>query len=242
MMNRGKIKVFAGIFLLVFPFMIQAQESKISWAHLGLNAGPALPQGDFAREYSHPMFHFGVDVMLGVPSINTMFGIQYRRINMGSSEHLIDTLTHVGNGLYAKSIETETRTHMNIIHLGGRFIPLKNSAFSPYVDLFGGFKSIDNVGTVTAIYKYTEELLHEPEQHKFALSYSTGLGFLYRLNDNFMIDVRGQWHGSTRAQYPAKGQVEVNSQGIPDVKYTRSKTDMWIFSVGIVVFDLSGEQ
>lgn len=226
----------------VFSFSdLQAQDAKISWAHVGLNAGSAYPQGAFASQYADPMFNFGVDVMLGVPSINTMFGIQYRRVNMGRSEHLIDTLTPVGQGLYAEGIETETRTHMNIIHLGARFIPLKNSTLSPYLDLAGGFKSIDNVGTVTAIYKNGEELLYEPEQHKFAFSYSTGLGFLYQINENFMVDVRGQWHGSSSTQYPVKDQVEVDSQGMPDVKYTRSKTDMWIFSVGIVVYNLSGD-
>lgn len=225
------------IFLL--PLFAKAQDSEFRWGQFGLNGGIANARGDFHTEYSNPMITGSLDIFFGFPDINSLAGLQIRSVGLGTEHKSIDDTTYVGNGLYALGLDSEAKTSINVLHLGSRFIPWKEAIVSPYIDLSGGIQLVDYQTSIRAEFKNGWEDISDNEESKVAMSYGLGLGLFYRINKNFLIDVRAQYYGSTRVRYPVMDDLSFDSDGQPYVKTNKSTTDMLIFSVGVVLYELN---
>lgn len=215
-----------------------AQQRPFKWAQINLNAGYGLPQAQFTDSYDKPKLHGGADIMIGVPEINMLFGLKYRRTNIGDDSHRIDSLTYVGDGLYAPAVTSGAWLKFNSFHLAARYVPWINARFSPYLDAGAGFKTLDYETYLTAHFTNGDESVRKNQNSSTAFSYGFGFGVFFKLHEHILLDARAEWQGSSAARYPLMNELYFDSNGIPNVSMNKSKSDMLYFCFGIVIFDL----
>ncbi|MCF8217501.1 MAG: hypothetical protein K9J21_00805 [Bacteroidales bacterium] len=234
---RAKVSQFIILMFCLLPLVLSSQEkTDPGWMQLGVNAGPVMPRGEFKQEYPNLLLAGGVDFMVGIPRLNLMFGAEYKRVNMETESNSLDDTIPTGGGIYALGMDTDAKTRMDVFHLSSRFVPWKEAKISPYLGVSGGFKTVTLSWERTARYKNEDEKLDEDKQAKFALSYGGRIGVLYKLQEQLMLDVSASWNGSSKTSYPKN--IKFDSEGRADGDMIRAKTDMILFSVGVVFVNL----
>ncbi|MFO8086263.1 MAG: hypothetical protein R6T91_00470 [Bacteroidales bacterium] len=224
------------LLMFLFPIVIYGQNSSGQWLQFGLNGGLAFPQDEFAENYPRPRFNGQIDILFGIPKINSLVGLQVGRVFMGNSSKTINDTIQFIDGTTALGVEGVAETQMNNVNLSLRFVPWKESLISPYFDVFGGLQLIKFTTTTFALFKNGNEIIYDEEDTRYGLSYGGAFGLLYRYNEYLQFDAKVQYNKTTITAYPVMDDLSFDRYGKPIIDIEESKTDILRFNLGAVFY------
>jgi len=220
------------LLLIVFIFI----SSKNSFAQTGgINFTVGVPQGEFAEELENNGYGFGLHGTLWAPDNVRPFtvGLNFNYLIYG-----IENRSFYIFNTSVRAIEKRTNSLMNF-HLLFQVSPFGGTV-RPYAEgLVGGAylfteSSIENEIT-------GEDVLSSTNFDDFAWSYGAGGGLLIRVGKdmgdvtNLYLDLKVRYLLGTEAEYLKEGSIQI-IDGTPIYQVNKSKTDMLLFSLGVVAY------
>lgn len=197
----------------------------------------ATPINEFKEAHTGGDAFFGLGGEFNLPVLKDSplrLGVSFRYFWMGDKARDVEVTDSLG------SYDVDTRVHgsMMPLHLFARFDPIYmyDSPVMPYVGGFLGPRFF-NVTTVVEIdYRDGFEPVEERDRRgSTTLSYGFQLGLHIRFSENMLLDLRWERAYGSEAKYLDVRSVEIDDEGYTFYDILETRTDVDMFTVGLVV-------
>lgn len=161
-------------------------------------------------------------------------GINLRYMWLGSKSKSFDLVDDEG---YAYNFESKVKGSMTPMHLMLRVDPMHYTNFPimPYVGGFTGFRFFGSNRKFTVDYNDgSEPLVENKRKLSVTSSYGFEIGLHIRISKDMMLDFRYEHAYGGWAEYLDVSSIEINENGDATYQYLETRTDVSMYTLGIV--------
>jgi hypothetical protein len=223
--------------LTVAPEVFNQPEPKQATAIIDLGIRAAFTTGEFEEAYSKAgMGGGGITIVAPIKRTAIALGAELSYYYMGNTS---STSEYYAPGIGDYDVTSSFSGSMIPFHLVARIDPLILYDFpiQPYIEGVAGFRVFNFVREFdTYIYRTDENLPTEKEVNKsLSWSYGYGGGLRVRVADGVFINAKAHKIFGSETKYTDTRSIEFHQDGTYSYGITKSKTDVYRFTIGISI-------
>jgi opacity protein-like surface antigen len=225
-------------FLVLIALIVSsALNAQMAAPQFSLPLSVAIPINEFDETHTGNDAFFGLGGEFNLPVLNDSplrVGVSFRYFWMGNKARDVE----VSDSLGTYDVDTRVRGSMMPLHFFARFDPMSMYDY-PVMPYAGGFIG-PRFFSVTTVVEIDYRDGFEPEEEKdrrvsTTFSYGFQLGLHIRIHESMLLDLRWERAYGSEAEYLDVRSVEIDDEGYAFYQVLETRTDMDIFTVGLVL-------